>query len=107
MFVDGSFETETELEMIFWGIGYIYRWFWRAVFEIDGIYLGPARRTFTEYKLGAPIYEKTGKAGIPYVPLLKVRRQAPTSFTYTHDGYQCSYKLLLSSVASPSVDTIP
>eukprot|EP00850_Spirogloea_muscicola_P021425 SM000249S08236 [mRNA] locus=s249:17321:22871:+ [translate_table: standard] len=46
------------------------RWFWRSVFDLDGIDLGPERRQYLEHKL-EPVYEYNGRGKIPYVPYLR------------------------------------
>lgn len=46
------------------------RWFWRAVFDLDGISLGPERRQYLEHLL-EPVFEFNGKGSIPYVPWLQ------------------------------------
>jgi len=30
--------------------GYLTRWFWRSIFDLDNIDLGPARRQYIDYK---------------------------------------------------------
>lgn len=50
---------------------YICRWFWRTIFDMDNIDLGPARRQYLEHHL-EQVYEENKCGGIPYVPLLKV-----------------------------------
>eukprot|EP00897_Mesotaenium_endlicherianum_P008660 jgi/Mesen1/7822/ME000417S07135 len=49
---------------------YNQRWFWRSVFDFDGIDLGPERRQYLEHKL-EPVYEYNGRGKIPYVPYLR------------------------------------
>ncbi|KAH9565685.1 hypothetical protein CY35_04G089900 [Sphagnum magellanicum] len=49
---------------------YIQRWFWRSVFDVDGIDLGPERRLYLEHKL-EPVYEYNARGKIPYVPVLQ------------------------------------
>lgn len=49
---------------------YSQRWFWRSVFDFDGIDLGPERRQYLEHKL-EPVYEYNGRGQIPYVPYLR------------------------------------
>eukprot|EP00250_Pteridium_aquilinum_P015018 c22330_g1_i1 orf=364-1188(-) len=51
--------------------GYISRWFWRTIFDLDNIDLGPARRQYLEHHL-EQVYEENKCGGIPYVPLLRV-----------------------------------
>ncbi|KAI5059149.1 hypothetical protein GOP47_0025468 [Adiantum capillus-veneris] len=51
--------------------GFLSRWFWRAIFDLDNIDLGPARRQYIEHHL-EQVFEENGWGGIPYVPLLKV-----------------------------------
>eukprot|EP00897_Mesotaenium_endlicherianum_P009990 jgi/Mesen1/9019/ME000565S08337 len=49
---------------------YYTRWFWRAIFDLDGIDLGPERRCYLDHKLQRVMeVNKSGK--IPYVPLLR------------------------------------
>ncbi|CAM6035693.1 unnamed protein product [Sphagnum compactum] len=49
---------------------YIQRWFWRSIFDVDGIDLGPERRLYLEHKL-EPVYEYNARGKIPYVPVLR------------------------------------
>ncbi|XP_024520609.1 uncharacterized protein LOC9660589 [Selaginella moellendorffii] len=49
---------------------WLNRWFWRSVFDLDGIDLGPERRTYLEHKL-EPVCEFNGSGRIPYVPVLE------------------------------------
>ncbi|BBN01909.1 betaine lipid synthase [Marchantia polymorpha subsp. ruderalis] len=46
---------------------YAQRWFWRTVFDCDGIDVGPERRQYLEHKL-APVFEFNARGKIPYVP---------------------------------------
>lgn len=50
---------------------YICRWFWRSIFDLDNIDLGPARRQYLDHHL-EQVYEENSCGSIPYVPLLKV-----------------------------------
>lgn len=50
---------------------YICRWFWRTIFDLDNIDLGPVRRQYLEHHL-EQVHEENKCGGIPYVPLLKV-----------------------------------
>eukprot|EP00270_Netrium_digitus_P017940 TRINITY_DN6727_c0_g1_i1.p1 TRINITY_DN6727_c0_g1~~TRINITY_DN6727_c0_g1_i1.p1 ORF type:complete len:684 (+),score=143.97 TRINITY_DN6727_c0_g1_i1:121-2172(+) len=49
---------------------YTQRWFWRSVFDMDGIDLSPDRRGYLEHTL-EPVYEYNGRGKIPYVPYLR------------------------------------
>lgn len=51
--------------------GFISRWFWRTIFDLDNIDLGPARRQYLDHLL-EQVDEENRCGGIPYVPLLKV-----------------------------------
>ncbi|BBN19278.1 hypothetical protein MPTK1_8g09310 [Marchantia polymorpha subsp. ruderalis] len=51
--------------------GYLTRWFWRAIFDMDNIELGPERRLYLDHTLER-VYEENKSGGIPYVPFLKV-----------------------------------
>ncbi|MCO5585907.1 hypothetical protein L7F22_039841 [Adiantum nelumboides] len=51
--------------------GFFSRWFWQAIFDLDNIDLGPARRQYLEHHL-EQVFEENSCGGIPYVPLLKV-----------------------------------
>ncbi|CAM6106075.1 unnamed protein product [Calypogeia fissa] len=46
------------------------RWFWRTVFDCDGIDVGPERRQYVEHKM-APVFEFNSSGKIPYVPYLQ------------------------------------
>lgn len=46
------------------------RFFWRAVFDTDGIDLGPERRQFLDHQLSR-LWEINSQGSIPYVPFLK------------------------------------
>lgn len=46
------------------------RFFWRSIFDIDNIDLGPERRQYIEHKLER-ICEFNSSGGIPYVPYLR------------------------------------
>ncbi|KAJ7518535.1 hypothetical protein O6H91_21G073200 [Diphasiastrum complanatum] len=50
---------------------WINRCFWRSVFDLDGIELGPERRDYLEHKIES-VFEYNSSGRIPYVPLLKV-----------------------------------
>ncbi|EFJ31364.1 hypothetical protein SELMODRAFT_409019 [Selaginella moellendorffii] len=50
---------------------WLRRWFWRAVFDLDCIDLGPEQRQYLEHRL-ATVYEDNSFGKIPYVPILKV-----------------------------------
>eukprot|EP00271_Cylindrocystis_brebissonii_P010981 TRINITY_DN2756_c0_g1_i1.p1 TRINITY_DN2756_c0_g1~~TRINITY_DN2756_c0_g1_i1.p1 ORF type:complete len:302 (+),score=45.35 TRINITY_DN2756_c0_g1_i1:137-907(+) len=50
--------------------GYLTRWFWRAVFDLDGINLSPERRMYIEHHLQR-VSETNGRGKIPYVPWLR------------------------------------
>ena len=52
-------------------MGWADRWFWRSIFDLDNIDLGPERRQYLDYKFSR-IYEYNGRGSIPYVPLLTV-----------------------------------
>ncbi|KAJ7531111.1 hypothetical protein O6H91_14G032700 [Diphasiastrum complanatum] len=49
---------------------WLQRWFWRSVFDLDGIDLGPDRRQYLEHSL-EPVFEFNGRGKIPYVPVLR------------------------------------
>eukprot|EP00271_Cylindrocystis_brebissonii_P006722 TRINITY_DN19505_c0_g1_i1.p1 TRINITY_DN19505_c0_g1~~TRINITY_DN19505_c0_g1_i1.p1 ORF type:complete len:708 (+),score=127.24 TRINITY_DN19505_c0_g1_i1:145-2268(+) len=49
---------------------YFQRWFWRSVFDLDGIDLGPDRRHYLEHEL-EPVFEYNSRGKIPYVPYLR------------------------------------
>eukprot|EP00249_Psilotum_nudum_P001937 c14704_g1_i1 orf=83-910(+) len=51
--------------------GYVCRWFWRIIFELHNIDLGPARRQYLDHILDQ-VYEENKYGYIPYVPLLKI-----------------------------------
>ncbi|KAG0606777.1 hypothetical protein M758_9G166600 [Ceratodon purpureus] len=51
--------------------GYLTRWFWRSIFDLDNIDLGPERRQYMDYKFET-VYEENHTGHIPYVPFLKV-----------------------------------
>lgn len=46
------------------------RWFWKAVFDCDGIDLSPERRHYLEHSL-EPVYEYNSSGRIPYVPYVR------------------------------------
>ncbi|GAQ92949.1 betaine lipid synthase [Klebsormidium nitens] len=46
------------------------RWFWKAVFDCDGIDLSPERRHYLEHSM-EPVYEYNSSGRIPYVPYLR------------------------------------
>lgn len=43
------------------------RFFWRCIFDLDGIDIGPERRQYLDHKL-CRIWERNGQGPIPYVP---------------------------------------
>lgn len=49
---------------------YLTRWFWRAIFDVDGIDLGPERRAYVEHHMHR-VMEINNSGRIPYVPLLR------------------------------------
>eukprot|EP00850_Spirogloea_muscicola_P006735 SM000032S12119 [mRNA] locus=s32:681173:683030:+ [translate_table: standard] len=49
---------------------FVTRWFWRAIFDLDGIDLGPDRRAYLEHQLSR-VYEVNRSGRIPYVPFLR------------------------------------
>jgi len=51
--------------------GYLTRWFWRSIFDLDGIDLGPERRHYLDH-MCEKVYEENQTGYIPYVPLLRV-----------------------------------
>lgn len=51
--------------------GYLTRWFWRSIFDLDNIDLGPERRQYMDYKFET-VYEENHTGHIPYVPFLQV-----------------------------------
>jgi len=51
-------------------MGWLSRWFWRAVFDTDNIDIGPERRSYLEHKL-VRMHEFNGKGPIPFVPVLR------------------------------------
>uniref|UniRef100_A0A7S0URH5 Betaine lipid synthase n=1 Tax=Polytomella parva TaxID=51329 RepID=A0A7S0URH5_9CHLO len=46
------------------------RFFWRSIFDIDNIDIGPERRAYLETKLER-VYERNSEGSIPYVPYLR------------------------------------
>ncbi len=46
------------------------RFFWRGLFDRDGIDVGPERRAYLDHAL-ARVWEDNGAGAVPYVPLLK------------------------------------
>ncbi|CAK9216840.1 unnamed protein product [Sphagnum jensenii] len=50
---------------------YLTRWFWRCIFDLDNVDLGPERRQYLD-RLFKKVYEENRTGYIPYVPLLKV-----------------------------------
>ncbi|KAL2643503.1 hypothetical protein R1flu_011090 [Riccia fluitans] len=63
---------------------YSQRWFWRSVFDCDGIDVGPERRQYLEHKL-SPVYEYNSGGKIPYVPYI----QAPY-YVWIGRPFNCS-----------------
>mmetsp|Transcript_15720 Transcript_15720/g.51573 ORF Transcript_15720/g.51573 Transcript_15720/m.51573 type:complete len:706 (-) Transcript_15720:126-2243(-) len=51
-------------------MGSIRRCFWKTVFDMDNIDVGPERRNYLDHKL-VRVSEYNGKGPIPYVPLLR------------------------------------
>jgi betaine lipid synthase len=51
--------------------GYLTRWFWRSIFDLDNIDLGPERRQYMDYNCET-VYEENRTGHIPYVPFLQV-----------------------------------
>ncbi|KAG0563546.1 hypothetical protein KC19_8G040100 [Ceratodon purpureus] len=49
---------------------YIQRWFWRGMFDVDGIDLGPERRLYLEHQF-EPVYEYNSRGKIPYLPVIQ------------------------------------
>lgn len=79
---------------------YSQRWFWRSVFDLDGIDLGPERRQYLEHKL-EPVYEYNGRGRIPYVPRLR----APFYLWIgRHPGNKKTNSLRFPSIASDEFD---
>lgn len=46
------------------------RFFWRAIFDVDNIDIGPERRSYLEHKLER-VWEINSQGSIPYVPVLR------------------------------------
>ncbi|KAG2493304.1 hypothetical protein HYH03_008440 [Edaphochlamys debaryana] len=51
-------------------MGWARRFFWRSVFDIDNIDIGPERRAYLEQKLER-VWEHNSQGSIPYVPWLR------------------------------------
>lgn len=49
---------------------YLQRWFWRSLFDVDGIDLGPERRLYLEHQF-EPVYEYNSRGKIPYLPVVQ------------------------------------
>lgn len=49
----------------------IARFFWRSIFDLDGVDIGPERRAYLEHRL-TTVHEYNGLGRIPYVPLVRV-----------------------------------
>lgn len=64
--------------------------FCRSIFDIDGIDLGPERRTYLEHKLER-VWEINSQGSIPYVPYLRAPYyvwigRKPTGGVVTHEA---------------------
>lgn len=65
-----DFFTSTKFDLPIRQHTYNQRWFWRSVFDLDGIDLSPERRMYLEHKLET-VYEYNSRGKIPYVPYLR------------------------------------
>lgn len=63
-FVSGKYDTP--MRQMHWG----RRFFWRSIFDIDNIDIGPERRAYLETKLER-VWEINSEGSIPWVPYLR------------------------------------
>eukprot|EP00210_Caulerpa_lentillifera_P002059 g1974.t1 len=64
-FVSGKYDIP--LRQMSWA----RRFFWRCIFDLDNIDIGPERRNYLDFKLDRE-WEYNGQGSIPYVPYLRV-----------------------------------
>lgn len=70
IFAIADFYTSSKYDLPSRQHSYLTRWFWRAIFDLDGIDLGPERRMYIDHRL-RKVTEINSRGSIPYVPVLK------------------------------------
>lgn len=62
-----DFFTSSKFDFPLRRMSWLRRFFWRAVFDTDGIDVGPERRQYLDHRL-CRVWERNGQGSIPYVP---------------------------------------
>jgi len=65
-----DFYVSSKYDQCYRQMSWFRRVFWKSIFDLDGIYIGPERRMYIEHKLKM-LYEKNADGSLPYVPFLK------------------------------------
>jgi len=65
-----DFVVSSKYDQCYRQMSWARRMFWRSIFDIDGIDIGPERRAYLDNKF-YPIYEQNNEGSIPYIPYLR------------------------------------